>query len=570
MTGPITITADEVNCLIHAYFQDSGFQHSAFSLRMEGRLDHSHHIKKHIPRGELVELLSKALLYSEVEAHWKGDALATTCKGSFSLLEHHVCSIDSNSNPVPASHQPGESNTLRVTGEKRKSGTPSTEDGRAEKRARKDAEDKDTTMVVDGMWLLVVGSSECPEVILVAAAKSKEVRSPIDSQSAHSEVIVKKSKSKRPPLPEAVRFLEGHKSEVFVVAWSPSAAGHLISGSRDAAINYWEVPSGSYNHTSASQLQPVLTLANLSTSGQADLTSLDWNHDGSLVAIGSYDSALRIYTAFGKLHLADSHHKGPIFAAKFSLSGQWVVTASLDSTSCVWDVKNKRLHRQYRNHEACCLDVDWLDDSTFASCGSDRVVHVVSLSGTKPLRTLRGHTGEINMIKCNPSRTCLASCSDDATARIWSIENIHAEKSFPASVILQGHKQCLTSIKWCPHNLPGGHELVATASFDCTARLWDAVTGDCLKTFTDHSKHVYSLSFSPDGGQLVTGGGDGAMHMYDVKARKRIWSWSSGEKAGIFEIDWKKWGENSLIALAMEHRIVAVVDPTKAVSNEAL
>lgn len=39
--------------------------------------------------------------------------------------------------------------------------------------------------------------------------------------------------------------------------------------------------------------------------------------------------------------------------------------------------------------EACCLDVDWIDDSTFASGGSDRVVHIVSLNGTKPIQTLR-------------------------------------------------------------------------------------------------------------------------------------------------------------------------------------
>lgn len=47
--------------------------------------------------------------------------------------------------------------------------------------------------------------------------------------------------------------------------------------------------------------------------------------------------------------------KGPIFATKFSPSGQWIATASLDSTSCVWDIKNKRLYRQYRNHEGNVL-----------------------------------------------------------------------------------------------------------------------------------------------------------------------------------------------------------------------
>ncbi|KAF9245902.1 WD40 repeat-like protein [Melanogaster broomeanus] len=549
MAAPLTITADEVNCLIHAYFQDSGFQHSAFSLRMEGRLDHSHHIKKHIPRGELVELLSKALLYTEVEAHWKGDSLAKNCKSGFSLLERHACAIDPNSASLS-----GESNMLKVTGEtgvKRKSSTPSTEDGRAEKRARKEAANNDTAVYI-------LKSSN-----LVDAESSRTVpKEPkLDLQQVPSGTVAKKTSTKRR---EIVRLLQAHKAEVFVVAWNPSAAGQLVSGSRDATVNYWNVPFSSLDPSSTSQLRPTVTLANLATAPQADLTSIDWNSDGSLVAIGSYDSILRICTAGGNIYLTDDHHKGPIFAAKFSMSGQWIATASLDSTSCVWDVKNKRLYRQYRNHEACCLDVDWLDDSTFASAGSDRVVHIVSLNGTKPIRTLgKGHTGELNMLKCNPSRTRLATCSDDTTARIWNVENIHSEKSASAHVTLKGHKQCLTSIKWCPNTPTGEHELVATASFDFTARLWDSVTGDCLKIFTDHTKHVFTLSFSPDGDQLVTGGGDGTLFMYDVKTRERTWSWSSGEKTGIFEIDWRKWEGRSLIALAMEHKVVAVVDPAR-------
>lgn len=55
------------------------------------------------------------------------------------------------------------------------------------------------------------------------------------------------------------------------------------------------------------------------------------------------------------------------------------------------------------------------------------------------------------------------------------------------------------------------------ASFDFTARLWDSVTGDCLKVFTDHTKYVFALSFNPDGTLLASGGGDGSLNMYDVK-----------------------------------------------------
>ena len=65
------------------------------------------------------------------------------------------------------------------------------------------------------------------------------------------------------------------------------------------------------------------------------------------------------------------------------------------------------------------------------------------------------------MLKCNPPRTRLATCSDDTTARIWNIEHL-SEKSTSTPVVLKGHKRCLTAVKWCPNTLAGEHELVAT------------------------------------------------------------------------------------------------------------
>jgi transducin (beta)-like 1 len=58
--------------------------------------------------------------------------------------------------------------------------------------------------------------------------------------------------------------------------------------------------------------------------------------------------------------------------------------------------------------------------------------------------------------------------------------------------------------------------IICSASYDATARLWDADTGTCLKVFTHHNKVVYAIQFSPDGRWLATGGGDGHFHLYDA------------------------------------------------------
>lgn len=42
---------------------------------------------------------------------------------------------------------------------------------------------------------------------------------------------------------------------------------------------------------------------------QADLTSLDWNQDGSLLAAGSYDAILRVCDASGELYFTATMQK---------------------------------------------------------------------------------------------------------------------------------------------------------------------------------------------------------------------------------------------------------------------
>jgi len=91
-----------------------GFNHSAFALRNEGRLQSSPYFSKHIPRGELIELLSKALLYLEVESHWRNDELTTSCKAGFSLLDPHVCSLDASATRSAQSGTPMELNESSI------------------------------------------------------------------------------------------------------------------------------------------------------------------------------------------------------------------------------------------------------------------------------------------------------------------------------------------------------------------------------------------------------------------------------------------------------------------------
>ncbi|KAF5384996.1 hypothetical protein D9615_001189 [Tricholomella constricta] len=574
MEHALRITADEVNCLIYAYLLDSGFTHAAFAVKMEAQLDRSPHASKHIRRGELVDMLSKSLLYIEVESHWKGDVLANNCKSGFSLLEAHVCSLEPPSEQTtkitPIQAIPTDTTTKQLkssgltvdAGPKRKeSPTTVPTEGPAEKRAKRDPDDMDLDSSAESTKAKNTPSDADRSVNILPDPMSKKLAKPKTRPQGPGDDMTN---------PNAILLLPGHKTEVFVCGFNPVKHGLLATGSKDAIVNLWNLPKPPEDPNSFATPVAPIVIDYFVKPEQGDLTSLDWNADGTLVAIGSYDSILRICTSSGSLYFSNPKHQGPIFATRFSKSGKWLLTASLDGTACLWDVKEKRLHKQYQAHEDCCLDVVWLDDDTFATCGADQAIYIMRVDQPEPLKELAGHKNEINQIKCNPSGTRLASCSDDMTARVWNVGNIGNLDSIPglvasdAVVVLEGHKHSVSTIGWCPDQTIGPHPLIATSSFDSTARLWDSVTGECLKVFADHKRPVYTLSFSPDGQWLATGSGDGWLHVYSVAEKEKRWSWFAGsERPGVFEIDWQMAEGINRIALALECRDVAVIDVNK-------
>ncbi len=93
----------------------------------------------------------------------------------------------------------------------------------------------------------------------------------------------------------------------------------------------------------------------------------------------------------------------------------------------------------------------------------------------------------------SPDSYLLATGSYDKTARLWNI-------STKETIALVNHEDTVSSVAFSPVS----KNMWATASRDTTAKLWGTSTGSEPREFR-HSESVASIAFSPDGRLLVTG-----------------------------------------------------------------
>jgi transducin (beta)-like 1 len=342
---------------------------------------------------------------------------------------------------------------------------------------------------------------------------------------------------------------------------------------------------------------------------QCDVTTLDWHPAGSLLATGSYDGCARVWTREGNLERTLRGHGGPIFSLRWSRGGKLLLSGGVDKTAAVWDLEaaaraadpsspDAGLVRRWAHHKGSTLDVDWRDDATFATCSSDATVAVCRVPASSaagaggasssaiaaPLLHFAAHADEVNAVRWDPSGRLLASCSDDATAKVWAFDSEEADARAealdeaeaagdgakaaddatpppPARKPLHdltGHAKEIYTLRWGPASGASASPLrLATASFDATVKLWDGETGRCLRTLGPHGDAVYALAFSPDGKMLATGSFDKGVRVWSAEDGALLREHSAD--GGVFELSWAPQG-GLMVAASTNAHTVAVVD----------
>jgi hypothetical protein len=114
-----------------------------------------------------------------------------------------------------------------------------------------------------------------------------------------------------------------------------------------------------------------------------------------------------------------------------------------------------------------------------------------------PEAFLGGHGGAVSSAVFSPDGRRVVTASWDTTVKLWNAETGQAIRT------LTGHSRGVVSVAFS-----SDERRIATGSDDKTVRIWNAESGQVIRTLTGYSRGVTSVAFSPDGRRIASASPD--------------------------------------------------------------
>lgn len=197
---------------------------------------------------------------------------------------------------------------------------------------------------------------------------------------------------------------------VLTCAWNPVHTTVLATASTDSIARIWNVPLDANPST---QIQNRVISHDPSNLAKRDVTALRWSSQGDLLATGSYDGQVRIWTTDGLIRSALSLGACPVVNLKWNKSADTLLSLFCDGRIIAWDALTEDSRRIYEQGDESAVDMDWVDDTQFVACGDKGSVFRYSLESDGPLSTYLGHVGEVRCLTWDNASDRLATGGED-------------------------------------------------------------------------------------------------------------------------------------------------------------
>ena len=149
----------------------------------------------------------------------------------------------------------------------------------------------------------------------------------------------------------------------------------------------------------------------------------------------------------------------------------------------------------------------------------DEAVYLWDVRSARVMRSLPAHSDPVSGVDFLRDGTMMCSCASDGLIRVWDAGTGQCLKT-----LVDEDRKGVTAVRFTPN----GKFLLAW-TLDSCIRLWRYTEGTCVKTYQGHLNQEFSLSGTTgdywDGTEafLVSGSEDGDLVAWDVTSKEVLW-----------------------------------------------
>ena len=278
------------------------------------------------------------------------------------------------------------------------------------------------------------------------------------------------------------RSLRGHKDRVGGIAWLPTATlpDSTISAS---SINF------------------------ASSGGEGNLQLWSLEHDTPLATL--------------------TGHTGRVCRIEFHPSGNYLASASYDTTWRLWDITTTTELLLQEGHSREIYTVSFnIDGSLLASAGLDSIGRIWDLRTGRTVMILDGHIREIYALDWGADGHRVLSGSADGWAKCWDVRMVRGTGGIGA------HKGVVSDLRWFkgneqmtnhedrktdgtdPSNLKKAGTFFVSGGFDKSVNIFSADDWSLAKTLSGHSGNILGVDITRDGKWIVSCGHDRTVKLW--------------------------------------------------------
>ncbi len=267
-------------------------------------------------------------------------------------------------------------------------------------------------------------------------------------------------------VPVELRRYEGHGESILSLAVTPDGKQILSSGF-DSTVRLWDLASGKELHRRQGP----------GRNDSAHVNQLAISKDGKLALLGGgYDIV------------------GGNSGIRFRLS--------------LWDLQSWKELQQLQGHEGVVNAVAFSPDGRFAICSGGKT-RLWNLQTGKEVHQLGDEQSGVRTVDYSPNGLEVVTGGNDGNVRFWEVDSGKEIRKLTEL----GH---VASVAYSPDG-----KFLAVAGNELT--LWDTATNNKVRTWqTKTGSRLNTVSFSPDGRQVVSTGLDRDIRIWDIERDTEI------------------------------------------------